>query len=279
MIENHWLQWLPVWFCRVLAFQRETDLVLRSAATREHLCRLQLLDVLGHHLRRQCQIVHLFEAESNGLQTPYQQNHPEMRLSEDAETPSIPLLINVSHSVPRNCNFEHPPIFREYQINKVHCRWFPLWKLFCVIFLRSQFLASSSFAQLVTQVSRANQQDDPKSLGALQYSNPTSQGRRALLRSFGPWKGSQPFWFWLRNNVSSTVISLISNCNSIPYTWLSNLSKTDNIGRTTICLAYKIKYRCRCPHQNIWTLGIYGRTWNTNVWEFQRHRVSVEAHA
>ena len=138
-----------------------SDLPLGSAAT-EHLCHLQLVDVVRHHFCRQCQIVHLFEAESKGLQTPCQQNHPEMRLSEDAETPSIPLFSNVNHSVPRNCNFEHPPIFREYQINKVHCRWFPLLKLFCaVIAVPCQFLICSA--------------GEPQFLGGLHYSNPTTR--------------------------------------------------------------------------------------------------------
>ena len=81
-----------------LRFSRRnrSDLWLGSAATQEHLCRLQLLDVIGHHFCRQCQIVNLFEAESKGLQTPYQQNQPEMRLSEDVETPSIPSMLIIA---------------------------------------------------------------------------------------------------------------------------------------------------------------------------------------
>ena len=72
-----------------------SDLPLGSAAT-EHLCHLQLVDVVRHHFCRQCQIVHLFKAESKGLQTPYQQNHPEMRLAEDVETPSIPSMLIIA---------------------------------------------------------------------------------------------------------------------------------------------------------------------------------------
>ena len=190
-------------------------------------------------------------------------------------------MLNVNHSVPRNCNFEHPRIFIEYQINKLKCRWFPRLKLFCaVILLRRQFLASSSFAQLVTQVSRANQHDDTIFFRGAAVQQPYLSGKKGTSKIFRSLKRFPTIvilvakWYFIHCGLIDIKLQLDSLHIVVKFV------KTDNIiGRTTICLAYNIKYLCRCPHQNTWTLGIYGRTWNANVWEFQRHRVSVEAHA